>query len=280
MSLPKISSLAKFWWFFVFVFFLTGVAYALFINLHSSRQSTIAPIPKGQPIIKKHQDLSYVTHGSRHSRKIALTFDADMTPFMVQELQRGEVKSWYNQAIVDYLDKEKIPATIFMAGMWAELYPEVAKSLAQNPLFEIANHSYSHPRFTSACFALPPMPAWGPQGEFEKSQAAIFKATGITPQYFRFPGGCQTKEDIKLANSYGLTVVGWDNASGDSFNSNEPAIINTVETRTQNGSILLFHFHGNRNAPETAKVLPIVIPYLRAKGFEFVKLSDLDLQPN
>ncbi|MBP9817153.1 polysaccharide deacetylase family protein [Candidatus Shapirobacteria bacterium] len=219
--------------------------------------------------------ISYVSHGPRTQPNIALTFDADMTPGMVEELKQGKVKSWYNDKIVEILEREKIPATIFMSGMWAELYPDISRQLASNPLFEIANHSYSHPRFADQCFALPAMPTWGGDGEFEKSQSAIKKITGITPNFFRFPGGCQTDTDIKLANRYGLTVVGWDAASTDSFNDNLPAIINSIKTKTQNGSILLFHFHGNKNAPHSAEALEATIPYLRSKGFNFVKLSEL-----
>lgn len=218
---------------------------------------------------------SEVNHGPRDVHEVALTFDADMTPYMLEELHTGKVKSWYNQKIVEILEKNQVPATIFMAGMWSELYPDIAKSLAQNPLFEIANHSYSHPRFTPACFALPPVPIWGKEAEFSKSQAAISKATGVTPQFFRFPGGCHTPADTKIANKYGLTVVGWDVASGDSFNTNRAAIINTVEKQTQNGSIILFHFHGNKNAPLTADVLPEVLDFLKKNNYKIVKLSQL-----
>lgn len=247
---------------------------ALFSSLFLAR-AVVMPKPRVIPTPIPPKKYSYITHGNRNLPKIALTFDADMTPGMIGELKSGKIKSWYNQKIVDILESRHIPATIFIAGLWAETYPQITTDLSKNPLFEIANHSYSHPRFTPACFALPPLPSWGAKGEFSKSQAALEKATGSAPKYFRFPGGCQTDSDIKLANSYGLTVVGWDDASGDSFNTNRAAIVNSVKTKTQNGSIILFHFHGNKNAPLTADVLPELIDYLQKKGFQFVKLSDL-----
>jgi len=258
--------------FFIIVFLL--IIFLLFIFLSSHRQlpstSKISFPPKSDlPFI------SQVSHGSRDFPKIALTFDADMTPYMVKELSEGKITSWYNQKIVEILEQKNIPATIFMSGLWAETYPGVAASLAKNPLLEIANHSYSHPRFTSACSALPDIPSWGKVGEFTKSQETLKKITGLTPKYFRFPGGCRDRSDIKLANKYGLTVVDWDVASGDSFNENRVAIINTVKTKTQNGSIILFHFNGNKNAPLTSDVLPELIDYLLEKGFTFVRLTDL-----
>jgi len=219
--------------------------------------------------------ISQVSHGSRDLPQITLTFDADMSLGMQKELSSGKDNFWYDSKIIEILETKKIPATIFMSGLWAETYPEIALSLATNPLFEIGNHSYSHPRFTSACTALEKIPNWGKEGEYLKSQEIIKKITGITPQYFRFPGGCRSYSDIKQANKHGLTVVDWDVASGDSFNNNRPAIINTVKTKTQNGSIILFHLDGNNMAPLTSEVLPELIDYLQQKGFIFVKLTDL-----
>lgn len=228
--------------------------------------------PETNPIIPF---ISQVSHGSRDLPLISLTFDADMNPSMVQELREGKIKSFYNHKIIEILESKHIPATIFMTGMWAETYPEIASSLAKNPLIEIGNHSYSHPRFTANCSALPKMPLWGKNGEFEKSQATIQNITGIKPIYFRFPGGCSSNLDIKMANKYGLIVIDWDVASGDSYNDNPKAIINTVKTKTQNGSIILFHLDGGENSPSTSDVLPELIDYLSAKGFIFVNLTDL-----
>lgn len=255
----------------------------LIFNYFFPKPATL-PVPISQPTLHPTSTLtsvnplpflSQINHGNRHLPQIALTFDADMTPYMLKELNQGKIQSWYNRQIIDFLEKNQIPATIFIAGLWAETYPDITKTLSQNPLFEIANHSYSHPRFTDDCYALPRMPSWGKDGEFSKSQQILKTISSTKPALFRFPGGCQSPADIKLANSYGLTVVGWDVASGDSFNSNLKAMVNTVKTRTQNGSIILFHLNGNQNAPKTTEVLEASIPHLRRQGFQFVKVSDL-----
>ncbi|MDD5464317.1 MAG: polysaccharide deacetylase family protein, partial [Candidatus Moranbacteria bacterium] len=213
---------------------------------------------------------SYIDHGSRSKNKIALTFDADMTPFMLSQLNSGHIKSHYNKEIVDVLRQEKVAATIFMTGLWVEKYPDVTKELFNDPLFEIANHSYSHPGFTPKCFTLPSVPVWGKDQEFIKSQEIIKNITGVYPKFFRFPGGCYDKEDVDLANKHGLTVVGWDAAGDDSFNNNLNSVINNIRTRTQNGSIILLHFNGNKNAPHTVQALKESINYLKEKGFVFV----------
>jgi len=211
-----------------------------------------------------------------NKKQIALTFDACMTYGMEKKLKDGRAKSYYNKPVIDELIKEEVPATLFLTGLWAKNYPEVTKSLSQNPLFEIGNHSYSHPAFTTMCFGLPYIKPSDKENEFRLSQEVLTKLTGKTPTLFRFPGGCFGKSDLELAKKYGLNVVGWDLASGDAFNNNAKSIIKRVESRVKPGSIVVMHMNGDIDAPETANALPEIISYLKSEGYTFVKVSQLD----
>ncbi len=93
-------------------------------------------------------------HAVTSKKVVALTFDADMTPRMSNELKTGKIASWYNQKVIDTLREEHVSATLFLAGLWIELYPAVTQDLSADPLFEIGNHSYSHPGFRSPCYGL------------------------------------------------------------------------------------------------------------------------------
>ena len=64
---------------------------------------------------------------------LALTFDAC-----------GGRNDGYNKDLIDYLRAEKIPATLFVTGVWIDKYPEVFAELAADPLFEIENHGLLH----------------------------------------------------------------------------------------------------------------------------------------
>lgn len=216
-----------------------------------------------------------ITHGARDKKQVALTFDACMTYGMDKSLKDGRVKSYYNQPVIGELNKEKVPATLFLSGLWAKDYPDVTKSLANNPLFEIGNHSYSHPAFTLGCFGLPFLNSADKENEIKLSQEILFKLTGKEPKLFRFPGGCYGEGDLKLAKDYGLDIVGWDLASGDAFNNNTQSIIKRVESGVRPGSIIVMHMNGDVNAPQTANALPEIISYLRANGYTFVKVSQL-----
>jgi peptidoglycan/xylan/chitin deacetylase (PgdA/CDA1 family) len=93
-------------------------------------------------------------HALTSEKVVALTFDADMTPRMSNELKTGKIASWYNQKVIATLREEHVPATLFLAGLWIERYPAVTQDLSSDTLFEIGNHSYSHPGFRSPCYGL------------------------------------------------------------------------------------------------------------------------------
>lgn len=209
------------------------------------------------------------------SKKIALTFDADLTPYMLSELKAGKVKSWYNSNIITLLQKTKTPATLFLTGMWAEEYPEVTKSLAQNSLFEIANHSYSHPGFHQPCYGLGKVSEADKKSEIQKTQDVLQKLTNQKPSLFRFPGGCAGPLDIKLVEKMGLKVINWDISSGDAFNSNPQKIIRQVLNNLKDNAIVVFHLNGGPNAPATASALKTLLPILHQKGYTAVKVSGL-----
>jgi len=214
-----------------------------------------------------------VEHGPRNKKNIALTFDADMTPSMLKKLQTKKVKTLYDKRITDTLEETSTPATIFITGLWAETYPEETKTISKNPLFEIANHSLTHGSFTKNCYGLGQVP--DKHKELSETQKILKELTNTTPKYFRFPGGCYEKEDLKIVTDAGLVPIQWDVISGDAFQKDSNKISSTVINKTTNGSIIVMHLNGAPNAPGTAEALPSIIKELKKKGYNFVKLSEL-----
>ena len=196
-----------------------------------------------------------------------------MTPGMLKEYKAGKIKSWYDQKITEILRKNSVPATIFMTGMWAELYPDVVKDLSSDPLFEIGNHSYDHAAFSIPCYGLPK--AENKDAEITKTQDILTNLTGKTPQYFRFPGGCYKDPDLKIVQNLGVKVVEWDVISGDAYLKKAAPIVKQVLKNAQNGSIIVMHFQGGPHAPATSAALQDIIDGLKQKGFSFATISQL-----
>ncbi|NDZ88430.1 polysaccharide deacetylase family protein, partial [Streptomyces sp. SID10115] len=150
---------------------------------------TLAPGPSGLTPVFENGPRS-------RGRTVALTFDADMTADQGPRAAAGE--RFDNPALVATLRRLKVPATFFMTGRWAEEYPAQARAIGRDPLFEVANHSYSHHAFTGRCYGLPTVPAARMRADMERAFAA-FRAAGVERRvpYFRFPGGCYDQRALR-----------------------------------------------------------------------------------
>jgi peptidoglycan-N-acetylglucosamine deacetylase len=198
-----------------------------------------------------------IEHGPRDVNKIALTFDACPT---------GR-EDEYDEKVVDVLVQEKVRATLFMSGRWVEKNKDMAKVLAANPQFEIANHAYWHPHMLEKDDERI-------LRELRRTQDIIGKVTGKRPKYFRPPFGEVDERLARLAAEAGLVTVQYDIASGDPDPGlSAKRIIRGVVGEAKGGSIVVFHM--NRNGVRTAEVLPEVIKQLRGKGFELVTVGEM-----
>ncbi|MEU6253541.1 polysaccharide deacetylase family protein [Streptomyces sp. NPDC047043] len=232
----------------------------------ASRPPTLAPGPAGlTPVFK---------NGPRTQGKtVALTFDADMTADEGTRAARGE--RFDNPQLIATLRALKVPATVFMTGRWAEQYPVQARSIGRDPLFEVANHSYSHYAFTGDCYGLPTVAEDRMRSDVERAYTAFRKA-GVPDAmpYFRFPGGCYDQQALKSLASTGVTAVQWDVVSGDAFATDADAVARQVLEGVRPGSVVVMHCTRSA-APATERAVRTVVPELRKQGFRFVKVSEL-----
>jgi peptidoglycan/xylan/chitin deacetylase (PgdA/CDA1 family) len=207
------------------------------------------------------------------SKVVALTFDLDMNPQMAAAARAGAV--WINRDALAYLESSKVHATMFMTGMWAEVYPALARELANNSSFEIGDHSYSHPAFHTPCYRLGVVSRSEQARQIQLAQQAIQRATGVLPKYFRFPGGCYDHQALDLVHAAGLVPVQWSVNSIDAFNTYPQQIVSTVLSEVKPGSIVVMHLHGGANAPSNGQALRLLIPALQKRGYQFVTISEL-----
>ncbi|WP_433549310.1 polysaccharide deacetylase family protein [Streptomyces sp. CA-294286] len=204
---------------------------------------------------------------------VALTFDADMTADQGPRAARGE--RFDNPRLVAALRTLKVPSTIFMTGRWAEEYPDQARAIGTDPLFEIANHSYSHHAFKSPCYGLPTVAPDAMRADVDRAFAAFRKAgaRNVVP-YFRFPGGCYDDRALKNLGPAKVTAVQWDVVSGDAFATNADAVAEQVLAGVRPGSLVVLHCTRSA-APVTEQAIRRIVPELREKGYRFVKVSEL-----
>jgi peptidoglycan/xylan/chitin deacetylase (PgdA/CDA1 family) len=214
-------------------------------------------------------------HASTSQKIVALTFDADMTPGMLNELKNRRVASWYNEKVIETLRQQQVRATLFLTGLWIEAYSAATRELSADPLFELGNHSYSHGAFHSPCYRLFPVPQSRQAAEVQKTDDLLRIYATSYKKYFRFPGLCSDAEAVKTVEDQGYVVIGGDVDGADAFERNSKWVVSDVVANVRPGSIVVLHMHGGPNAPETAVALPDIIKKLRAQGYRFVKVSEL-----
>lgn len=174
------------------------------------------------------------------AKVVALTFDDGPTDVAVDQIL----------AAVD------VPATFFVIGGEIETHPGAAMKIVARG-HELGNHSFSHDRmvFKSQKFIA---------GEIERTDALIREVGHQGPIPFRAPYGKKLVGLPWYLRRTGRTHVTWD---VEAENAEE------IVAQTRPGSIILLHpWYGNKHVRAE---LPKIIRGLKAKGFTFVKVSEL-----
>jgi peptidoglycan/xylan/chitin deacetylase (PgdA/CDA1 family) len=205
-----------------------------------------------------------IDHGPRNSGAVALTFDMG-----------GRVEPALD--IMNWLVANEVRATIFMTGAMAnnvntDAGRQVLAIVDAHPeLFELGNHSYSHPDFRE-------LTAAQMREELHSTEAAVAQYTDMPMRpLFRPPyGGLnQAVLDAVGPAGYAYTIM-WDvdtidwlpeEDGGDTAQEMVAKVVNNA----QGGSIVLMHLGGYN----TFDALPGIKAGLEARGFEFVRVSEL-----
>ncbi|MFH9424384.1 polysaccharide deacetylase family protein [Streptomyces sp. NPDC017529] len=239
-----------------------------------------APAPVAVPTLPAGPDgrTAVFAHGPRYdgaARRVALTFDADMTSDDGTRAAGGE--RFDNPALIASLRRLRVPATVFVTGRWAEQYPDQTRSIGRDPLFEVANHSYAHRSFTpsASCYGLPALAPESMRADVERAFAAFRRAGVAHPvPYFRFPGGCYDDQALRAVAPAGVTVVQWDVIGGDAFARDPGRVAGQVLAGVRPGSVVVLHCTRSA-APVTDEAVRTIVPALRKRGYRFVRVSEL-----
>lgn len=209
--------------------------------------------------------------------KIALTFDDGPNPTSTNR-------------VIATLRSRGIPAAFFMQGSNTEgpTRQALIADLAQDPLFIVANHSWSHADLSKQTLARV-------STEIDRTNSSLADATGEAPHFFRFPYGAATCAGAAAVRERGMAITGWHVDSADwcfAAGGGTRCRASTFQyvpdryredmvgyvlsqVRSYNGGIVLFHdVHGS-----TADALPAVLDALIAAGYTFTNIDDADTFP-
>jgi peptidoglycan/xylan/chitin deacetylase (PgdA/CDA1 family) len=181
--------------------------------------------------------------------------------------QKPDNPAGFDQAIVAALEDTEAPATFFLGGDWMRTHPEETRMLASSPLFDLGNHSWSHPDFVE-------LSEVELSQEILRTQDLLYQLTGRSNRLFRLPGGTYDDLALSVIAWHGLYTIQWDVVTADPVPDNTGEnILKIVKERVQNGSIIIMHANGR--GWHTAEALPGMIEYLRSEGYVLVTVSQL-----
>lgn len=214
-----------------------------------------APVPTATPTPAPRK-LSYNSVEGVPGKFLSITFDdgphATLTP-----------------KLLDMLKERGIKATFFLVGKNVAEYPAIVKRMVAEG-HEVANHSWSHPSLTK-------LGADGLRSQIEKTNAAIEAAAGVKPTLIRPPYGATSARLNKLfADDYGMTVAMWSVDPLDWKYRNAARVTEKILAGAAPGAVILVHdIH-----PSTVAAMPATLDGLKARGYEFVTMSDLIAMEN
>ena len=193
-----------------------------------------------------------ISKGLKDDKMISLTFDA------------GDGAE-NTENILDVLKKHNIQTTMFLTGVWVEKYPQLAKRMVSDG-HEIGNHSYCHPDLTK-------LSKDEILTELKRTSTCFEKVleTKGSP-LFRPPFGYWNKKQLKAVGESDIPfTVCW---SIDTIDWQEPTvdfIYKRILSKLTGNDIVLAHLNGK----PTAAAMDLVIPELKKRGYQLVKISEM-----
>jgi peptidoglycan-N-acetylglucosamine deacetylase len=207
--------------------------------------------------------LNIFFHGNRNKNKIALTFD--------------DGPSEETKKLLKVLKKYNAKATFFIWGERISGRENIINEM-KNSGHEIGNHTYSHKRlwFKSRKFI---------EGDMEKCDEEL-KKFGIKTNLIRLPGFKFGINCLLICRKLKKKIIFSDIVSNDwrfpfieekKRNKFAESVVEKIISKTRNGAILNFHdyIEGGGKNNYIIEIIKKVLPKLKDKGFECVRVSDL-----
>lgn len=201
-----------------------------------------------------------VTRFAAADRQLALTFDA---------CDRA-----CDDELLDALQRNGVPALLFVCSKWIDANPGRTEQLAANPLFDIGNHGTRH-----VPLSVTGRSAYGIAGtrsaaeavdEVWTNQARLTSLLGRAPTWFRTGTAHYDDVAVRIVDELGLTPVGFS-VNADNGATSSARQVTAAITGAAPGSIVLAHM--NHPGSGTAAGVAAALPALLAAGWQFVPLA-------
>ena len=200
--------------------------------------------------------------GSGSGRTVAVTLDA--------------CPGRFDPRIADVLVAKGIPATIFVTEIWMRWNPDgLAYFLARPDIFTLENHGARHlPPVLGDALVYGLAPAGTVEAiraEVLDGAAAVAKATGRQPRWYRGAAGLYSPAAIPVIEALGFKVAGYS-LNADEGASLPPRMVARRLAAAKDGDVTEGHINQPRRASGAGIAAGLVA--LQAAGVRFVGLDE------
>jgi len=179
---------------------------------------------------------------------VALTFDDGPDP------------TW-TPRVLALLARHRVRATFCVVGRHVDAHPQLARAIVAGG-HQLCNHTYDH---DEALVSRPPAVV---AAQLARTQAAVVKATGRRPAFFRAPGGIWSPALETAARAQGMVPLRWTADPRDWTRPGVHAIVRTLLEELAAGRIVLLH-DGGGDRRQTVQALAWALKELPVRGYSF-----------
>jgi peptidoglycan/xylan/chitin deacetylase (PgdA/CDA1 family) len=207
-----------------------------------------------------------IRQDSAQDNRVALTLDA--------------CSGRYDEALIDFLVKQRIPATIFATKRWIGRNAAAVATLKANAdLFDIENHGERHiPAVIGAERQVYGIPGVADlphlRREVLEGARAVEKATGVAPHWYRGATGVYDPTAADEIRRLGFRIAGFSVNADDGASLSQAGVLRRLR-RVKGGDVIIAHM--NKPDSDTAEGLSVGLLELRGRGYEFVRLDAVEL---
>lgn len=210
-----------------------------------SEQSNISVFMNSEP--------SAIYSVQTEKKVIALTFD----------ISWGDTRA---EPILKILKDNGVKdATFFLSSPWSKSHPDIVAHIKSYG-FEIGSHGNKFDNYST-------LSDEEIRNQISTAHGILTELIGKEPNLIRLPNGDFDKRVLRIADDLGYSVIQWDTDSQDWLNKGVDTLVNRVVSKAHPGDIVLLH--ASDSSQQTHEALPSIIQQLRAKGYQFVSVSEL-----
>jgi len=189
----------------------------------------------------------------------------------------------FDAELVDFLIRNRIPATLFVTKRWLEVNPAgVAVIKAHLDLFDVEDHGENHiPAVIGVgrtVYGIPGSPdVVHLRKEVTEGARAIERYVGVSPHWYRAATARYDTQAEQEIHRLGYGIAGFSVNADEGATLHQTAIENRLK-RIQSGDIIIAHM--NKPSSDTAEGLSVGLIGLLKQGFVFVRLDQAKLMPS